>query len=61
MNYQALVLSLTAVLNKAFGGHGDIPEKLGLMDALENNNQQPKKGLTHYQEGAPDVLSIFMM
>lgn len=59
LNYQALTLSLTAVLNKAFGGQGDIPEKLGVMDALEKNNQQPKKTLIHYREDAPDVLSVF--
>jgi hypothetical protein len=58
LNYQALALSLTAVLNKALGGQGDIPEKLGVMDALENKNPEPKKTLTHYREDAPDILSI---
>jgi hypothetical protein len=58
LNYQALALSLTAVLNKALGGQGDIPEKLGVMDALENKNPERKKTLTHYREDAPDILSI---
>ena len=57
LNYQAMVVALSAVLNRVMGGQDDIPEKLGLMEALEEN-QEESKTLTHYKEDAPDVLSV---
>ena len=59
LNYQALVVALVGVLNKAFGDHGEIPEKLGIMDVLFNIDQPTPKSLRHFKEGAPDVLTLF--
>jgi hypothetical protein len=58
LNYQALVTALVGVLNKAYGDNGEIPEKLGIMDALLNNDQPASKSLRHFKEDAPDVLSL---
>jgi hypothetical protein len=58
LNYQALVVALVAVVNKAFSDNGEIPEKLGVMDALLHNNQ-PTRTLCHFREDAPDVLTLF--
>lgn len=61
MNYQAMVVAISSVFNKAYGGSEEVPEKLGLLDSLlkTETDPPPVKTLRHYIDGAPDVLSIF--
>lgn len=56
--YQALVVSLSMVINRVSGGEEEIPKSLGLLEIFNQKSYDKLNKIDYFTENARDILDI---